>query len=507
MPQRYFTIALIWICLSRAGALPAQNNYWTQAYSAYSILTGGTCMTCASDNSVFVYNPGAIGFLDTLNVNISANLYGLDHLSLKNGAGPGYDLTSNKLNLNAQVLSGTISFKKIPKLRMIYGYVLRNFTKFDFETQADMSYDVISASPGPEHFRAKYDQSYSYVEYWGGIAAAYQVNEHLSLGLGHYGGYIGMQGELFQQATADVIDPSATPYSASMTSRYKYAVNHVYILFKPGMELKFGNYKIGLAAMLPSVKLFSAGKMYQSVDAVNLPAGDTLSVFHRYPNLTIVGDQHNIHTQYKLPASISLGLEYGNDKFRVAVTAEYFFAVKEYDLLRGSNNVYALPSAVYGTDPIPDFMRIRTGARQVINAGAGYDIRLSQKISLLGGFRTDFNNKVPLLSDHYKDYIVAADPEYWNYIHFSTGVSIARPHSKIFLGFTYKYGFSNYHTAFANFAEPSDVYYLAGPQRYDMGLSSHGISFVLGYTNFSSALFGLPLKAAKQAGTPDVLAP
>ncbi|MBS1619058.1 MAG: hypothetical protein JST76_11095, partial [Bacteroidetes bacterium] len=267
MPQRYFTIALIWICLSRAGALPAQNNYWTQAYSAYSILTGGTCMTCASDNSVFVYNPGAIGFLDTLNVNISANLYGLDHLSLKNGAGPGYDLTSNKLNLNAQVLSGTISFKKIPRLRMIYGYVLRNFTKFDFETQADMSYDVISASPGPEHFRAKYDQSYSYVEYWGGIAAAYQVNEHLSLGLGHYGGYIGMQGEVFQQATADVTDPSATPYSASMTSRYKYAVNHVYILFKPGMELKFGNYKIGLAAMLPSVKLFSGGKMYQSVDA------------------------------------------------------------------------------------------------------------------------------------------------------------------------------------------------------------------------------------------------
>lgn len=507
MPHTYLRSSILALLLLSLGRLSAQNNYWTQAYSAYSILTGGTCMTCASDNSVFVYNPGAIGFLDTLNVNISANLYGLDHLSLKNGAGPGYDLTSNKINLNAQVLSGTLSFKKIPKLRMIYGYVLRNFTKFDFETQADMNYDVIHSSVGQEHFRAKYDQSYSYVEYWGGIAAAYKVNEHFSLGLGHYGGYIGMQGELFQQATADVIDPSATPYSASMTTRYKYAVNHVYILFKPGMELKFGNYKIGLAAMLPSTTIFSGGRMYQSLAAVNLPAGDTLSIFHKYPNLTVVGDQRNIHTQYKLPPSISLGLEYGTEKFRVAVSAEYFFAVKEYDLLRGTNNVYALPSAVYGTDPIPDFMRIRTGSLQVTNAAVGYDVRLSQKVSLLGGFRTDFNNKIPLLSKKYNDYIVAADPEYWNYLHFSTGVAINRPHSKIFLGFTYKYGFSNYHTAFANFAEPSDSYYLAGPQRYDMGLSSHGISFVLGYTNFSSALFGLPLKAAKQAGTPDMLAP
>ncbi|MCW3127169.1 MAG: hypothetical protein JWO03_2827 [Bacteroidetes bacterium] len=495
----YLTLYTVVLALFSPFWATAQNNYWTQGYSAYSILTGGACMTCDADNSVFVYNPGAIGFLDTININISANLYGVDHLSLKNGAGPGFNLTSNKLNLNAQVLSGTISFKKLPKLHLIYGYILRNFTKFDFETQNEMSYDVISSAPGLEYFRAKYDQSYSFVEYWGGVAAAYQVNEHFSIGLGHYGGYIGMNGEVFQQASADAVGANGAPYSPSMTSRFKYSIAHVYILFKPGIELKFGKVKIGVAAMMPSIKLWSSGKIYQSIEASNLPAGDTLSVFHRYPNLLIVGDQRNVHTQYKLPPSISLGLEYGDDDFRVAVSAEYFFAVKEYDLIRGSNNVYARPQAVYGNIPIPDFMRIRTGAIQVINAGIGMDKRITDRVSILAGFRTDFNNKIPLLSQNYKDYIAAADPEYWNYVHFSTGVAIHRPHSKVFIGVTYKYGFSNYKTAFANFAEPTDVNYLAGPQRYDMGLSSHGVSFVLGYTNFSGAIMGLPLKAVKEA--------
>ena len=495
-----FLIFLAAIMVQQEAA--AQNNYWTQGYSAYSILTGGACMTCSSDNSVFIYNPGAIGFLDTINVNISANLYGLDHLNLKNGAGPGFNLTSNKINLNAQVLSGTISFKKIPRLRLIYGYVLRNFSKFDFETQNEMSYDVIHSAPGDEYFRAKYDQSYSFVEYWGGIAAAYQVNEHFSIGLGHYGGYIGMKGEVFQQASADATSAAGMSYSPSMTQRYKYDINHVYILFKPGVELKFGKYKIGLAAMLPSTRIWSNGRMYQSIEASNLPAGDTLSLFGKNPNLLIVGDQRNLKSQYKLPASISLGLEWGDEDFRIAINAEYFFAVKEYDMIRGTNNVYARPTAAYGNSPLPDFMRIRSGANQVTNAGIGFDKKINAKFSILAGFRTDFNNKIPLLSSNYKDYIVAADPEYWNYLHFSTGLSINRPHSKVFIGMTYKYGFSNYHTAFANFAEPSDVYYLAGPQRYDMGLSAHGVSFVLGYTNFSSAVFGLPLKAAKQAGMP-----
>jgi hypothetical protein len=165
---------------------------------------GGACMTCSSDNSVFIYNPGAIGFLDTININISANLYGFDHLDLKNGAGPGVDLISNRLNLNAQVLSGTLSFKKIPKLRLIYGYVLRNFTKFDFETEVEKDYEVISSAPGMEHYRAKYDQSYSFQEYWGGVAAAYQVNEHFSIGLGHYGGYQNMNGERYQELSLDL---------------------------------------------------------------------------------------------------------------------------------------------------------------------------------------------------------------------------------------------------------------------------------------------------------------
>ena len=92
----------------------AQNNYSTQTYSAYSTLTGGACMSCSDDNSMFIYNPGALGFMDSVSVNISANLYAIEHMRLKNGVGNGLNLKSNKLSVNAQVMSGNVYFKKIP---------------------------------------------------------------------------------------------------------------------------------------------------------------------------------------------------------------------------------------------------------------------------------------------------------------------------------------------------------------------------------------------------------
>eukprot|EP01034_Spumella_vulgaris_P004088 gene4088-5218_t len=105
----------------------AQNNYWTQQYSAYSMLTGGTGMSNADDNSVFYYNPGAIGFIDTTSINISANLYAYDRVKLKNGAGDGLDLVSNKMSVHAQVLAGNLYFRKAPRFRFVYGYMMRNF--------------------------------------------------------------------------------------------------------------------------------------------------------------------------------------------------------------------------------------------------------------------------------------------------------------------------------------------------------------------------------------------
>jgi hypothetical protein len=490
-------VCITFIAGFSSSVLVAQNNYWTQSYSAYAALTGGTCMSYADDNSIFYYNPGAIGFVDTVSFNVSANIYGINHVSLKNAAGPGLDLNSNKLDINAQVMAGNISFKKIPKLRLMYGYILKNYSRFEFEQQNDMFYDVIPQSPGLEYYRGKIDFRYHFLEYWGGIAAGYQLSEHVSVGLGHYGGYIGLKDQFFQESSADAIDPAGTPYTTSVTGRFKYGFNHVYLMFKPGIDLRFGKVKIGLSAMLPSIKLWSEGTVYQSIETVNLNIyfPDTTNLLAKYPNLVVVGDQRDIDVQYKLPPSISLGVEYGDKEFRIAFCAEYFFAVEEYDVIRGREEVYARPTLAYGNIPVTDFLRVKTAAYQVLNVGVGVDKMLSPKLSILAGFRTDFNNKVPLFNEEYTDYIGIVNPEYWNYLHYSLGLAIHKPHGTTFIGLTYKQGFSNYSKSFVNFTDPSLTGFLSGPQRDDMSASVHGVGLTIGYTNFTSGRMPFKKKA------------
>lgn len=472
----------------------SQNNYSTQTYSAYSTLTGAACMSCSNDNSMFIYNPGALGFMDSVSINISANIYAIEHVRLRNGIGKGLDLTSNKLSVNAQVMSGSIYFKRIPKLRLIYGYILRNYSRFDFEQENIMDYDVIPQAQGLEYYASKFDLSYSFMEYWGGIAAAYQINKNISVGLGHYGGYINVKSQLFEEMGTDGIDQNGNPFTATTEARFKYNLNHFYILFKPGIDMRFGKVRIGLAAMLPSISIWSQGRVYQSLQLTNmniLPA-DSSDVLAQQASLTIIGDEKGLKTSYRLPPSISLGITYGDDNFRIMTSAEYFFAIKEYNIIKGDRPVYVRPTAAYGNVPIPNFMTVTNAARAVVNAAIGMEKRINPKFTLLAGFRTDFNNKVPLLKKDYKNYIVPVNPEHWHYLHYSIGISISKPNGRTYIGISYKQGFSNYKRAYANFGEPSNAYYLDGPQRSDMKTSIHGVGITLGYTNFGNTKGGMP---------------
>ena len=117
-------------------------------------------MSCANENSVFFYNPGALGFQDSSNISINSNIYGLDLVRLNNAAGPGMDLTSNKLAINAQVMVGSLNFKRFPRLKLVYGYILKNYSRMEFEANREMEYDVIAGSPGLEYYRGKLEFDY-----------------------------------------------------------------------------------------------------------------------------------------------------------------------------------------------------------------------------------------------------------------------------------------------------------------------------------------------------------
>lgn len=465
----------------------SQNTYWTQQYSSYANLMGGAGMSNSNENSVFYYNPGAIGFIDTMSINVSANVYAYDRVKLINGAGNDLDLVSNKLVAHAQVLAGNIYFKKAPRLRFVYGYLMRNMSRLDFEQNVEGFGDYIPQAAGLEYFKGAYDYSYQNGEYWGGIGLGYKINEHISVGLGHWGGYINTKNSSYQDLTIDAVGPDSVPYVASVRQRLKYKLDHFYLLFKPGIDLRFGAHKIGIASMLPSLRGYGNGRMYQSLETGNLHiyTTDSLNLFTIYPNFVVVGDQRNVRTVIKQAPSISLGYEYEAKRWKLAFITEYFFPVREYDLLHSKEPVYARPEEAYEKQPINDFMRIRSGSYGVLNVGMGFDMAIAGKLRFMTGFRTDFNNKIPLFKKNYKEYITSVDPHFWNYLHFSFGLTIEHKNRKTFVGLIYKYGFSNYNKNFVNMTNPTIDNLLLGSNNNNMRVNIHGVGFTIGYSIFS----------------------
>lgn len=480
-------VVCVFFSIGWAVSLHAQNTYWTQQFSSYTNLTGGTGMSNSNENSVFYYNPGAIGFIDTMSINVSANLYAYDRVKLINGAGDNLDLVSNKLVAHAQVLAGNLYFKKAPRLRFVYGYLMKNLSRYEFEQNVEGYGNYIPQASGLEFFKGSFDYTFQNGEYWGGIGLGYKINDHISVGLGHWGGYITTRNSSYQDLTVDAIGPDSVPYVASVRQRLKYRIDHFYLLFKPGIDMRFGRHKIGIASMLPSIHGYGNGKVYRSLETGNLHIynTDSINLYTVYPNFEVVGDQKDVKAVIKQAPSISLGYEYEAKKWKLAFIMEYFFRVKEYDLLYSDQPVYARPAEAYAQQPIEDFMRIRTGSYGVLNVGIGFDRSISKKLRILTGFRTDFNNKGPLFRTNYKEYITSVDPQFWHYVHFSFGITIDNKNRRTFIGLIYKYGFSNYHKNFINMTNPAVDNLFLGSNSNDMEVNVHGVGFTIGYSIFS----------------------
>src|SRR5690606_29690773 len=121
----------------------AQNNYWTQQFGATSSLMGGSVTGGVRDNSAMYYNPGCIGFIDVPTLSISANVYELESSVFKNGAGNDLDLKSLRFALYPQLISGLVTFKKAPRLKLVYGLMTRYRSDYKMLAKNSEFSDVI----------------------------------------------------------------------------------------------------------------------------------------------------------------------------------------------------------------------------------------------------------------------------------------------------------------------------------------------------------------------------
>jgi hypothetical protein len=495
---KYYIVASVLFLLTINSQ--AQNHYWAQQYGAENTLLGGAVIGGVRDNSAMYYNPGGLGFIDVPKISVSATAYGVDLVNLKNGAGTNLDLRSNKLVIYPQIASGSLAIKKNPKFKMVYGTLIRYRTALHFEQQNTGNYNVFKNLPGDEFYDARVEYDFNSTGNWLGAAFAYKINEHCSIGYSQFFSYLNLQYRQSLNVTSDNKIRN-TYFVSANNSNLNFIINNINAIEKIGFayqtQVKKRDslfFKFGITATMPSLKIWSKSKVYQSIELNNVIEGNIAPTdSFRSVSSILNNSNSNIKTNYKEAASIGIGMEFEGKKFRICFAAEYFIAVKEYNLIKDNSLTARRPVVNNSPEYITDFMTVRQANNHIVNIAFGAEYKFPNKTkknerivawSILAGARTDFNNhdiRYKKVKEE-KGSQEAFNPDNWRYVHFSFGASFDRKTDKLSFGIDYGLGITNRTLQAVNITEPDVKNYLLGDKQNNVIPKIHSINLVMGYT-------------------------
>lgn len=477
------------------GVVSAQSNYWFQQYGSRSSLMGGSVVGGVQDNSALYYNPAGIAYIDSAHLNVSANAYGLDYVELKNAAGTNLDLSSLRILVYPQFISGLIKFKLIPKLKLAYGLLTRYRSEIKMHANNTLpDYNIIPGMTNGQYYYGTYDYELSSISQWGGLALGYKFTPFFSMGLTNFITYSHYDGFRKTFATADVFHPDPDSSYMARYGSYEYNnVDHFGLLWKLGFQFNWEKFKLGITVTTPNISLFGFTRMGRTLEYNNQDKfiADSVAI-GRYPSWLASDDKTGLNTTMKSPFSVAIGLEWFFPKTntRLTATAEAFAPINEYIIAQSTDPVYIRPTDQYlGATAKPDFMLLKDSKAPIINFGFGLDQKIGKKTTLYLGVRTDFNNGYQIANNRS---ILTNRPNqaYSHYLHFSGGVTYKKGSSDITFGLNYGVGATVFRRQLINLTEPlisaSGGEYLAlqGFQNEITTANVHSVSLIIGYTYY-----------------------
>jgi hypothetical protein len=136
--------------------------------------------------------------------------------------------------------------------------------------------------------------------------------------------------------------------------------------------------------------------------------------------------EEDLESRYPSPWAVAAGASYRTGVNRFHATAEWFGAVSGFSVLDPS-------PFVDSPDALGLRKRLHQQARSVVNFGAGYERKLSERTSLYGAFTTDFT-----FAD--KGDSATSSLSTWDIYHVTAGASLVVRDVKLTLGAAYSFG-------------------------------------------------------------------
>jgi hypothetical protein len=398
---------LILVLLAPAGAFAQDSHYWTQQYGDRADLLGGVVVGSVVDLSAVYYNPGALVLADEATLFLTTFKYELNRLS-RSDVGPGErDLSSTRVGPAPSFVAGELPVHWLGESRWAYSF----FTRQDFDARVSAGGQE-SASPGILlNGDLLFDQNLT--ESWGGLSWSYPLGERMGVGVSLFGAYR-------SQRTRDqnILLGSEGNEALSLINLSEVSFYHFRMLAKAGFTVRRDQLAFGLTVTTPSLGILGSGSLLWTRSLVADTDPDT-------GNLLASTAQDDLKTDYHSPVSLAGGLSYGLGATRFFVSAEWFNAIRTYQVL-GTQPFEVQTSSDTLTVPVTQALTA------VLNAGLGGEFRVSPVVALYGSFTTDFSAASPSPGS-----ITLAT---WDLYHLGVGTSLNFSSADLTLGLGYAFG-------------------------------------------------------------------
>ncbi|MBD80514.1 MAG: hypothetical protein CL840_16475 [Crocinitomicaceae bacterium] len=470
-------VLLFIFCVIQFKGVAQENNYWINQIGAKSSLLSGAVTASASDNSAVYYNPGNLAYISKSNINLSTDIYTLQGLFIKNGAGNGINLSRTWLGISPSFFSGGFKIKGTPFSAVTYAVFNTINTRYNLKGTHQGYHDIFPSFPGKEYYNSGYDYRIEIREDWIGMGFGTEIKTGLSIGLSTF--FTIRQHRNIQHTNSSTFFENRRNGSFTQIGNYtdyrELDQIHVGNLWKIGIAYRKDKIKAGLSITTPrwTIPLVSKSVIERKLEYSESGTNST--------NVSLY--QEKLDSYYKSPTIFDFGLEFPISNNIINFRAAWFTAVDNYKMVevRTPETSLGQQNGNIGSE----FQEVWTSNRAVFNIGMGFEHKVNDRLYGIAGFRTDFNhydNQTQRMPEQWIPHM-----SYWNLYHFSGGIHwYTRKFDEIILGLNYAYGRSKGDLQLASINNPDLNNNMMGPIGTDTETRYNRLSLVIGLTlNFA----------------------
>lgn len=443
-------ILLITLCLNTKPVAAQDAHYWTQAYSPAGFIAPGAVIVNNRDSGVYYYNPALLALSTKNTVSVTANLYQLSYINLKDGVGNGSNLRNRHGSNSPMMVAGTITLKKDRPL--VVGYSIQRHTQMSFGVNQRMD-DVRnvldeSYSPGNEAFIGQISNHNNINETLGQVSLGTKLSNSFAIGL-TLEGVLRNQNFLKNFSAKALINGTENgaalgPYSGS-SEYYELNVLTAGARAKLGASYDVDRHHIGLLLTSPLLGLRGKSTIVADATITNLHLVEGLPAY----NVIASDRQSGLKSRYKTPFSAALGYAYDYNKGQISITAEYFGSVGEYDMISLRPLSFIRGEGPDEENNSTENLRFKDRRNSVFNVGVGSSYQMSEKLTTYLAFRTDFTYFKPNHEEEFTGYYT--NTSLWNNYHLQLGANIKRRKFNLRTGLLLSYGATKEYEQEVNF--------------------------------------------------------